>query len=427
MHLCDICENGRALYTACATANVRAAYYYDMDVVRARVRTMLAALPSNVHLLYSFKANPLPHLTALLADEGCGADISSGRELSLALRSGFAPETICFVGPGKNIEELTLAVEHNIGAVAVESACELNTLRNIATKYGRTIDVILRINPGYEIRGVRMAMGGRTTQFGIESVEALRLMRDNTAGQSPVHICGIHTYVGTRIASAEDAAWNAGQVIAQARQFGEAGLICTKVDMGGGLGIPYYVGEEGLAFDTFAAALHEKVRTYDAVGFPPCTFYLESGRYIIGPAGCFIARVRYVTMDGDTQHVEIATTPVLHGLSAGSLFAKNHRFLGGGLHSDGWKCGDIPTTACYRVHGQRMPWPIRVSAPHLSVDDYLVLLNSGAYGPTASPVWHHLEGFPEELVGEAGRVQIVGPRMTWRTLAQSQQMVAGYA
>lgn len=427
MHLCDAHHNGRALYTACVTAELTAGYYYDMDIVRSRVRTMQSALPENMHLLYSLKANPAPPLLTLLAQERCGADVSSGAELLLALRSGFASETICFVGPGKSSAELTLAVERQIGAVAVESASELHMLRHIATTRRCPTTAIVRINPTYEVRGVRMAMGGRTTQFGLERDEALHCMHDAIHRQSPLQVCGIHIYVGTRIASATDAAWNVGQVIAQARQFGQTGAICTKVDVGGGLGIPYYEDEHECAFESFAEAVQEHVRAYHATGLPPCLFYLESGRYIIGPAGCFFARVQHVAMDGDLQQVEVAATPALHGLSAGSFLAKNRHFLGAGLHRDGWKRGKLPTAVSYRLHGQRLPWPTRVTAPRLAIGDYLVFLNSGAYGPTTSAVWRALEGFPAEWAGSNGCIHMLSPQMTWRTLAKGQQLVTGYA
>lgn len=427
MHLCDLHTNGRALYAWCTKRSIAALYYYDTDILRARLRTMLAILPHNVRLLYSLKANPTPPLISVIAHEGCGADVSSGVELTSARRCGFSPDKICFVGPGKSAAELQLALQHQIGTIAVESVSEIHTLRQIAAQQRCRASAIVRINPTYEVRGVRMAMGGRVTQFGLEQGEALQLMRMHCATQDPLHICGLHTYVGTRISSAGHAAWNAGQVLAQARQFGEAGAPCTKIDLGGGFGIPYYEGEEELCFDAFVEALQQHIRAYEATSLPPCILYLESGRYIVGPAGCFCVRVKEASHEEDLQHVEIDASPALHGLSSGSFLAKHRLFLGAGLHQQGWECGNRPTNVWYRLHGERRQWPVRILAPSLRPKDYLVFLNSGAYGPTISAVWDHLEGYPAECVGAQGQMQMCRPPMTWQTLVESQRMSLPHA
>src|SRR6478735_244084 len=173
-------------------------YVYDAEVIEERCRQLQSLLPSYVGVLYSLKANPNPSIVAFLNDLVFGADVSSLGELRTALRAGFAPERIFFVGPSKSPEELTEALQSGIACVIVESEHELRMLDELAGKSGVCAHAALRVNPAFDSSGSKLKMGGAPRQFGIDEENVTTLIRDR-AQFKHVSIIGLHAYLGTRI------------------------------------------------------------------------------------------------------------------------------------------------------------------------------------------------------------------------------------
>ncbi len=417
-------DNGRALFQYCKSRNVRNCYYYDFDAVRSRTEEIASVLSPSFKVLFSLKSNSNPQLAEYIARETpFGADVSSASELDLACSSGFNPSDVFFVGPGKSLEELLLAVEKGVGGVIVESLTELKILDWLGKEQNKKIEVLLRVNPSYEIRGVRMAMGG-VTQFGMDEETVMKTFLDGAKNYPNIEFAGVHIYVGTRILKAEDAVWNIAQVLNFVKMLDEKGIKCKKADVGGGLGIPYYDDESPLDISLFKELLHEYLASYPESIKRSCMFYLEAGRYIVGPVGCFIARVDSVIQIENCQEIEVEATPALHALSEGSILTRNKFFVGSTLCEDGWKQGEKSTDIFYKLNGRRLRWPSRVKCAALKKGEYIVFLNSGAYGPATSPVWKNLEGYPLELAGSKGLISEIRAQMTWKDLANEQLFFA---
>ena len=105
------------------------AYIYDRTIIKQKIESLRNILPKSMHIHYAMKANPMPEVvnyTRTLVD---GLDVASGKELVVALNSGMDPKEISFAGPGKSIEELTLAVESGI-TINLESETELQRTAN---------------------------------------------------------------------------------------------------------------------------------------------------------------------------------------------------------------------------------------------------------------------------------------------------------
>ena len=124
-------------------------YLYNLNKIEHQYAKLRNYLPPNFKILYTLKANSNLTICAKLAQLGCGADISSIGELKAALKTGFSAPQIVFTGPGKTNLELATAIETGIGIIVVESVKEARRLNNLAQKYGKKQDVLIRINPLY--------------------------------------------------------------------------------------------------------------------------------------------------------------------------------------------------------------------------------------------------------------------------------------
>ena len=134
-------------------------YLYDFAAVRHRVAELRAALPDGVLLHYAIKANPMPALVQRLAPLVDGLDVASHGELLTALGTAVDREQISFAGPGKRDPELAAAIAAGV-VVNVESGDELARLRRIETAVGRSARFALRVNPDFQLSGSGMTMGG---------------------------------------------------------------------------------------------------------------------------------------------------------------------------------------------------------------------------------------------------------------------------
>jgi diaminopimelate decarboxylase len=114
-------------------------------VVRARqfTRAFRRTL-SDVRVFYAMKSNNLPEISAILAGEGLGLDVSSGIELATALDCG--AKQIMFSGPGKSPEELKLATAHaDRVTVLMDSFSELHRMEQIASEAGCVVRTGVRL------------------------------------------------------------------------------------------------------------------------------------------------------------------------------------------------------------------------------------------------------------------------------------------
>ncbi|MDO8741169.1 MAG: alanine racemase [Candidatus Woesearchaeota archaeon] len=103
---------------------------------------------SNSEFFYAFKCNDLPFLIKTLKNISYNADVASLFELKLALKLGF--DKIIFTGPGKENEELELAIKNNDKVILnIDNFDELERLAEILEKdkQNKKINVCIRLNP----------------------------------------------------------------------------------------------------------------------------------------------------------------------------------------------------------------------------------------------------------------------------------------
>ncbi|HEU5129011.1 MAG TPA: diaminopimelate decarboxylase [Glycomyces sp.] len=395
------------------------AYVYDGDALIGRFRRLRTSLPDNMDVYYSLKANPNRALFALLEREGAGAEVSSLTELRTALGVGADPSRIIFLGPGKSREELAACCEAGIRAVVVESLDELELLDRTARELGTRQPVLLRVNPNFQIKRSGLAMGGRARQFGIDQDQVLEA-GPLLAKLDAVHVTGVHVYMGTRILGADTVIENTERILDLADTLSRRlGIELDTVDIGGGLGVPYFPNETELDLDALAQGVRAAAARF-ADRRPGTRLILESGRYLVADCGLYLLSVRYVKRsfgerfaiaDGGTNHHMAA-------VGIGSVLKRNFPIELVGRKSAApavpWHLTGPLCTPTDEI-GKNVELP-----GDLAPGDLIGVLRSGAYGPTASPVHFLSHGYPAEVLVHEGRTHLIRGRDTPEDLLRRQ-------
>ncbi|MFC5552246.1 pyridoxal-dependent decarboxylase, exosortase A system-associated [Massilia aerilata] len=357
-------------------------YAYDRALVTERVRQVRACLPAAIGLHYSIKANPMPALVQHLAGLVDGLDVASGGELKVALDTGKHPADISFAGPGKNEVELAQAVAAGVH-VHAESEREIRLLARIGEALGVNPQLVLRVNPDFELKGSGMRMGGGAKQFGIDAEEIPRMLA--LAAQLGLTVLGFHIFSGSQSLKAEAIAEAQAQTFELALRLADGNRDPVRVlNIGGGFGIPYFPGEARLDLqpigDALAAALP---RVQSAL--PDARLNIELGRYLVGEAGVYVARV--IDRKVSRGQVFLVTDGGLHHHLAasgnfGQVIRKNYPAAIGN------RIGQAEMEVVSVVGPLCTPLDLlaeKMALPRAEPGDLVVVFQSGAYGLSASP------------------------------------------
>ncbi|MEX5745711.1 pyridoxal-dependent decarboxylase, exosortase A system-associated [Massilia sp. X63] len=357
-------------------------YAYDRRLVTQRVQHLRAHLPAAVELHYSVKANPMPALVQHLAGLVDGLDVASGGELAVALDTGMAPQRISFAGPGKSEAELRQAVAAGI-CVHAESEREIRVLARLGEELGIAPQLVLRINPDFELKGSGMRMGGGAKQFGIDAEDAPRLLA--LAAQLELEVLGFHIFSGSQSLKADAIVEAQAQTVELALRLADAGKDPVRMlNIGGGFGIPYFPGEAPLDLAPIGAGLESLLPRVRAA-LPQAQLSIELGRYLVGEAGVYVARV--IDRKVSRGQVFLVTDGGLHHHLAasgnfGQVIRKNYPVAIGN------RMGAGDTEPVSVVGPLCTPLDLladRMELARAEVGDLVVVFQSGAYGLTASP------------------------------------------
>jgi diaminopimelate decarboxylase len=385
-------------------------YVYDLDLIGRRVDALRAVLPPRFRLAFAVKANPALAVVAHLARCGIGADIASGGELETVLRAGFGPVAIAMTGPGKTPSELAAAVTAGIGAVTVESPGELRRLEAVAAGLGRRQPIMLRLSvcEDAEFEQVRL-IGGAPGKFGMP-LEDLRAAARYAAGSPHLELLGVHAFGASNLRDPDRLADHVARLVAVARDVAsEAGVPLRLVDAGGGLGIPYVDGELPLDLAVLGSRLAELDKIWGAdLALAEMQILLEPGRFLVGPAGAYVARV--VDVKGlPGAPVAILDGGINHALRP-ALVRQEQRLAM--LSSDAGSRDRVPATVAGPLCTGIDVFSNAALLPRPEVGDLVALLDAGAYGFTESMPLFLSHGAPAEVAVLGGRARMIRPRMT---------------
>jgi diaminopimelate decarboxylase len=261
-------------------------YVYSSATLERHVAVFREALaPREVFIAFAMKANSNLAVLATLARLGVGADTVSAGEIKRARAAGIAPADIVFSGVGKSQEELEYAIDIGVRQINVESVAELDMLETIARRKHARPAIAIRINPDVGAGGhAKIVTGGKDNKFGVSSEEAMQLYA-RAAKSAHLDIQGLAVHIGSQIKDLAPlrAAYSVLRDMAQ--KLRAEGLPITHLDLGGGLGVPYFHEPEPPSPAAYGAMVLDVFDGLDiALAFEP-------GRLIAGNAGVLLARV----------------------------------------------------------------------------------------------------------------------------------------
>lgn len=388
----NLVVGGVPLPTLAARIGATPFFAYDRRLITERMEYLRSCLPDRVAISYAIKANPMPAVVQHLAGLADGFDVASARELRAALDTPMPEDRIGFAGPGKSDGELAQAIAAGI-TIEMESEGEMRRLASLAERDGRQPRVAVRVNPDFALKGSGMRMGGGSGQFGVDAERVPTMLRELVAFD--LDFVGFHIFSGSQNLNAELLSTTQESTIDLALRLADHGPGPLRhLNIGGGLGIPYFPKDRPLDLEPIGSRLGELIEARrDAL--VETRIVIELGRYIVGEAGVYVSRIvdrkesrgqTYLITDGGLHHQLAATG------NFGQVIRRNYPVaIGNRMGTTQEETVSIVGCLC-------TPLDLladRVELPRADVGDLTVVFQSGAYGLTASPT--AFLGHPEPL------------------------------
>lgn len=378
----ELAIGGRRVSELVAEAGRTPVFVYSRSHLDARVIALRAALPARVGINYAVKANPHLAVIGHMAPLVDGFDIASSGELALCKAVGIDPARISFAGPGKRDDELEAAIAAGV-TLNCESEGEAARALTIGQRLGQPPHIAIRVNPSFELKGSGMKMGGGAKPFGVDAERVPVLARQVISAGAQWR--GLHIFTGSQTLSADAIIEAQGNMLDLAANLADAiGHGLPKLNMGGGLGIPYFPGDTPVDLPRVGAALAARLDNLPAV-LANSELCIELGRYLVGKAGVYLCRVidrkvshgvTYLVTDGGLHHQLAASG------NFGTVVRRNYPSAIATRYG-AEPVEEVNIVGCLCTPLDRLA--DNAAMPHAEVGDLVAVFCAGAYGATASP------------------------------------------
>ncbi|MFQ5431055.1 MAG: hypothetical protein ACE5EN_00950 [Nitrospinota bacterium] len=375
-------------------------YYYDAQVIRSRYAALRSAVPRGWIIYYAAKANPNINLLKIYRKLGVKAECASAGEMHACLKAGYGGGDLSLSGPVKTDAEFSLLRKTVPFAIHAESREELASLNGL----GKSFNIALRLNLQLRLSGSDgTIMTGGDDKFGFSLREAGKLLEERNL-YNRLNIAGFHIYMGTQIRSASRWITGARRFLeAVARLCRQKGFEPSYLNIGGGLGIPYREGGSEFDLNVLKSGL-KKLNSWagNIDEFSRARFYMEPGRYLVGPAGVYVMKLlavkrirgkNYAMTDGGIHHAlfpfRISREFPVKLLNRKGDGKKLRYTLGGPL--------------CTSLDQSELP----VSLPRLKEGDILGIFQSGSYGFSTGMHFFLSHPMPAEVLKDGKNLRLI--------------------
>lgn len=375
-------------------------YCYSTATLERHYRVLAAALPENTLIAFAVKANGSLAVIRTLARLGAGADIVSGGELKRAIAGGVPASKIVFSGVGKTREEIGLALSHGILQFNAESEEELLVLSEVASSRGQRASVALRINPDVDARThAKISTGKAENKFGIAWHRA-EAAYQQAARLPGIDVAGVDMHIGSQITEIGPFREAFGKLAGLVQQLRHQGLRIRRIDLGGGLGVPYTEGDAPPLPASYGEVVREVFAGLDA------ELIVEPGRLITANAGILVSRVIHVKR-GDARTFVILDAG-MNDLVRPAMYDAHHDII---PVRDAGKSENRVYDVVGPVCESADQFARNLALPPLSADDLVAILSAGAYGAVQASSYNARPLVPEVLVS-GRRFAVTRPRQT---------------
>jgi diaminopimelate decarboxylase len=314
----------------------------------------------------------------------------------MVTEAGITPALVSFAGPGKRDWELEAAITAG-ATLNCESENEARRALAIAERLGRAPRIAIRVNPDFELRGSGMKMGGGAKPFGLDAVRVPALAREVIAAGAEWQ--GLHIFTGSQALDAEAIAETQGNVLdladRLAHEIGKGPL--PKLNMGGGIGIPYFAGDTPVDLGSLGQRLAERFQALPET-LQDTDLCIELGRFLVGEAGVYLCTVvdrkdshgeTYVITDGGLHHQLAASG------NFGTVVRRNYP-VAVASRFDALPEEEANVVGCLCTPLDRLA--DKAYLPRAAVGDLVAVFCAGAYGASASPAMFLGQGPAQELL-----------------------------
>lgn len=358
-------------------------FVYSKRVITHSYTKLRKNLPSNFEIFYAQKSNPNKNILRHLNSLGVGCDTASQGEMVSALEAGFENDRIMFTGPAKGESEIRFAIENNIASINVESIQELLFVDKIACEFGRTQNILVRINPVYEAGETTKIIGGTgVSKFGID-IEQIDEFFSNLKKLKNVLLKGIHIFNSSQILDWEKIYSNTKNVIDTAIALSNKYVSeVTHIDLGGGFGIPYSTDETPVNLTRLGDELFRLVNSEDYKGFlEGVDLIYEPGRFLSGHSGIYLTKVLYTKSSRGKDILLIDGG--IHHLLRPALIGTQHPIINLTAYYES-RLNNISYMVAGPLCTSLDTFSEGVVLPESKPGDILAVINAGAYGFTES-------------------------------------------
>lgn len=364
------------------------AYVYSTATFERHFKVFAAAFQGlDALICYAVKANSNQAILTTLANLGAGADVVSIGELKRALKAGIPGERIVFSGVGKREDEMRFALEHKIHQFNVESEEELNVLNQVALSSGVKAPISLRINPDVDAQThAKISTGKAENKFGIPWSRARDIYA--RAGQMDgIDVVGVDVHIGSQLTALEPFRAAFAKVLELVKLLRSDGHDIKRIDLGGGLGIPYEAGKPAPPSPSDYGAMIAEV-----VGDMEAQLILEPGRLIAGNAGILLSRVLY-TKAGEDRNFLILDA-AMNDLLRPAMYEAHHEIIPVDETTTEKTIYDVVGPVCETGD----IFTKDRALPTAKAGDLVAILSAGAYGAVMASTYNSRPLVPEILV-----------------------------
>lgn len=365
-------------------------YVYSAATLERHFKLFQQALDWTDHLIcFAVKSNSNIAVLKLLGDLGAGMDIVSAGEYARARAAGVPGDRIVFSGVGKTEPEMRMVLQGGIRQFNVESEPELELLSRVASSMGVTAPIAVRMNPDVDAKThEKIATGKSENKFGIPIARA-REVYARAAALPGIDVVGIDMHIGSQLTDLEPYRQAYAKMANLTRALRDDGHDIRRLDMGGGLGIPYRRDN-----NTPPLPLEYGQVIRDAVGDLGCEIEIEPGRNIAGNAGVLLTSVIY-PKSGEGRDFLILDA-AMNDLIRPAMYGAHHDIV------PVIEAAPDAAVTAYDVVGPVCEtgdtFEKGVALPKLEAGALVVLRSAGAYGAVMASEYNSRPLVPEVLV-----------------------------
>ena len=373
-----------------ATAVGTPFYVYSSASLLRHFKLLDDALQGMDHLIcYAMKAASNQAILKLLGDAGAGMDVVSGGEYARARAAGIPAERIVFSGVGKTRSEMEMVMRGGIRQFNVECEPEMRLLSQLAVELEQIAPITIRINPDVDAKThAKISTGKKEDKFGIP-ISRAREVYALAAGLPGLKIVGIDVHIGSQLTELEPFALAYEKVAKLAEILRADGHEIMRLDLGGGLGIPY---EKNNGYPPSPADYGALIR--EKVGHLGCEIEIEPGRFITGNAGLLVSEVIYVKEGEDREFLIV--DGAMNDLIRPAMYGAHHEIVpivepaAGADYQPYDVVGPVCESGDTFAKGRALP--------EMQAGDLIAFRSAGAYGAVMASEYNSRPLVPEVMV-----------------------------